>query len=693
MFHRFKTLIKRNLFAFPEGPERRDKSPENISAVRMARLGYLCILLIIILLYMLSIPVSIHNYTASPPFGDNESFITYYFGLINSAEKDYLGTLSSYLNPIYFRTHLSQILLTILISPALVNEPFSIMVINFIAFGMAVTMLYRLAVEIGVGPAGALIVALIPWLYPTMYGNGITNGYFSFLALNIDVFHYSLLIASAAAVISLVLKPESIFRAFLALGVCFVAILSRHNGGANVAFVILIPCMALLFSAFLKRKHYRDGPAFSISLLAPLLLAAFAIYQSSVSISNYYGPVFATKAFELFNFHRISSSYHDYKNILDILIVGSHARYIPTIISHLIVFAGLTIAFFSLSKLNPTQRTTIRILALTGACVFYGTFVILICILGIRLFYNSTHGFLPVLVGLSLSSIALIVWLFLQKHFFFSTRKTFALPLVVIAFLSYGAWWERALEIRTYAGPSPRDIEEFATSLDYETHNENIAWLWFGRINRSVINYYRLKEGLPQILEHSNEYRNDLWLSNPSADLKRIELGIRKSIEKADFLVILEHPIAYQFFPYPYPFNLHPEQLIKVLNDPSTPALFICKRIPDLAGDGFINVLLLQVKKPGKKTCSEEQLRKPYGPTISEGDNIQRNMATGRPGLISILEDDFILAYDKKFFLIPKTSYIPSWENLDLSNREDVRLINQQEIANLKKNKRKDNSK
>lgn len=579
--------------------------------------GFAWIILITLVLYVVCVPFSILTYGANDPAGDNGTFIEVYAYLVSQIRagldmdwRQFVGVGQP--------AQTQRFLLNVL-SPILTTQPHSLMLINFAAFMMAAMTIYYMAIRAGRTTAVGLICSLIPWAYPSMFGSAPVGpaGYFAFTSLNIDVIFYSAIVAFGAATALFAERPWERRRLGLLVVVMLAAMLSRQSA-IITALLVLLPGMLAAAIVISRNKDGRQTFRAVAHVAATIIFAGAVISQRFDIMTNYYSAAFKSNALGSFKWESMAASIGDYRFIVDWLVQGTFTqKYYLTIAANVVILSALYALWrYIRNRNNHAENVVAAVMALSGASLFYGTYSAGI-LSGVRVWFHSYHGFLPMLAGLSLSAIAIV--LTVSKAWRPGRGRSMLVCAAVSATFIVNAYWmEKTTANVVHTGARLSDIGNFATSLDFDRYDQKIAWLWYGDINRSVINYHRAQAGLPRIFEMPmpEDVRGAIWVGGTGeldVILQRFGAALDYLFGHAEYLVIPEHPILYHLDPGPYPFRLYPEVLIQKLNARGGPRLLVCQRLRSARAGVPYYMLLTQIVRDGIEPCSSEPLPLPYG--------------------------------------------------------------------------------
>lgn len=583
--------------------------------------GYAWIILVTLILYAICVPFSILTYGVNDPFGDNGTFIEKYAYLVTTLH-DGLDLewrrIMGFGDPA-----LTQRMVLLFLSPILTTEPHSLMLINFVVFMMAAMVIFYMAISAGCTKAVGLICSLIPWVYPTMFGSAPVGpaGYFAFTSLNIDVVFYSAIVAFGAATALFATQPWGRWRLVLLVIVMAAAMLSRQSAIAT-ALLILLP--GLLAAAYAISRSHDAQQTFRglVHVSAAIIFAGVVIFLRVDIMKSYYGNSFKSEALGSFSWESMAESISDYQFVLDWLMLGKITwKFDLAIAANLIVLSSLYAVWRYIRNRDSNAENAIAaVMALSAASLFYGTYSAGI-LSGVRVWFHSYQGFLPMLAGLSLSLIAIILMVLRAWRPRMGISMA-ACAAISTAFLSNAYWMEKTTANTIQVGANPANVARFASSLDFDQFDKKIAWLWYSHYNRSVINYHRVQAGLASVSEMPmpENVRYAIWMGGRgdiNGLLERYGSSLDYLFKHAEYLFIPEHPILFHVHPGPYPFRLYPEVLIKKLNAPDGPRLLVCERLLSAQKGVPYNMLLVQVVRDGMKPCSGEPLPLPYGSVIS----------------------------------------------------------------------------
>jgi hypothetical protein len=217
--------------------------------------------------------------------------------------------------------------------------------------------------------------------------------------------------------------------------------------------------------------------------------------------------------------------------------------------THLVPLMALAVAR------RQRSRPPLFYLALTGFIIYYGTYLANLLLFNdpVLTIENSLLIWRPMLVGASLSLISLFIPALERTS---RLNGWGGVPYVAGVFLLWGFTWTAILTpwwIGT-TRPDPRVVEQFAVNIDTLTEKRGpIAMLWYEGWNVPILNYYHLKNDLPEVPVYFPHHEN-LWSMSdfsPANAAKNV-LGIRDTFTNAIIVIIPEFMDDYEASqPYP----------------------------------------------------------------------------------------------------------------------------------------------
>lgn len=496
-----------------------------------------------------------------------------------------LFKLVSYYWLIYFTT--------CILFPLLVKEPFSIVLVNFVIFGFALASIFRLARNLKFSVAASFLLSSILWLFPSNYG---FLHPVSLVQMQLDAAFLSTVIIAVSSTLVYALNIEKTINAFWAGISIGIAIWGRGN---SLPYILISAGFPFLVVIYETCKAVVEGPKKKIIyniiiFLAPIIFMISSFYLINWSVlARYYSPhiqAIKEQSFTI-NFAGVLTCL---EKIPAVFFSLAHPAYM-TIGLHVFVLTSLIVTFYmSKYRLKPKA---IKIISLTGFCIFYGILAFNLILFNSSGFVNlPPHVYVLMLAGLVFSAFALFALIPIAKY---NARidKNKLLIIVIVSILCYGNYFSaKNISNVDSSAATPLEVETFACRLDSFLRGRSISLLWYEMYNAPIINYYRIKNHLPAILFYSNNYFSAMW--GPQAkNNENIRLGIKKTFQEADFVIIPEFSDSYSLNES-YAFYHQRDDIASYLNSYESPK-FVIRKI--LHEPGSIRLLLLQKEDAAKK--------------------------------------------------------------------------------------------
>ncbi len=565
--------------------------------------GYFLIAACVCILYLISVPIARSFNKIFVPSGDAFSYTLNFFMLLDLSHAHYWPTiqqiLSGHGNGWYWLIQL----LTAFLSPVIFKEPYSVALVNFLLFGVATASIFRLARYLKLDVAAAFILSIIFWLFPYHYGYSTPV---SLLMMQLDTAFLAILTIAAANTIiysmDLAKTRNAIFAgisiglaawgrgnsllyilisfsypsAFIFYKLWTVANKERKKQVLNfIAFVFIVLAMCTWFyfcNRSALKQYYADIPA-------AINLSKLQMKNIVYNLATYPGMFFSRRICEL-----------PRPNILETALV--------TLVLHGLMLLAIYITFRRNNSIDTDRRNTLKIIAVTGACIYYGIYLFNSVFFSAPALMTPPCVYAPMLTGFVLGVFSLTASLFLTRKKKLKIKERIVVPILVILIVFYGGYLTRVNTPLTIPPDqiTPREIERIALSLDNLLDGGSLGILWYGSYNSAILHYYRIKNDLSLFNHYVNEYHSDLWKWYYSPDnIEKIKTGIRKTFEEADFIIIPESLGAYKNASYAL--FVRGDDVANYLNS-SESQKFVVRMV--LHDYNNVRLLLLQRLKKGK---------------------------------------------------------------------------------------------
>ncbi len=558
-----------------------------------------------IVLYILNIGPYITFVETVLPYGDPFTYTAGYFSLLDQLDDNYLGTIHRILVGEVNWYWLTDLFIAAL-SPFMVKEPFSLSLINFTMYWLASLAYFRLGRVLGATRGVSLAFGLLVWVFPINFG---FSTYSSIPVMGLDSMFSGALFLALAMVLVFALQPEKKVNAILAGFVCGLAIWGRGNSLPIVGMIVFIPFMATAHGAW-KCKS-REITLNLILFLA--ILGTMTVYfyiQNLAPLMEYYSHHAKMATREAWEYERARVWVWNIPGFMFWRDEYSTATVTLTVLSHLMVPFSLLVVFFATAKKNEKLRRSLRLLVVTGAFIYVVTYAINIIFFidSIESLYNVLLIYRPMLCGMSLMFAALLF--LLCRRFNLDIGYGMIVPVLVMmwAYAMFFTYLQTPLEMARDR-PSPKEVERFSLGLNSILDGGELGFLWYSYYNPQIINYYRLKNNVPDIKIYRGQYYNGMWAGLDFSDENRVRTRheIREQFDKASVIIIPEYIESY-YQHQPYPLYRFRDEVADYLNDPRSPKFVILRYLEDHA-----DVRLVVLKKEKLAKGMGVPLPLPYG--------------------------------------------------------------------------------
>ena len=569
----------------------------------------LLIICSVLLLYLFSVPVSIKWYMANVPSGDGFTYASGYFQLLDEIHNN------GYLAEVHriFRSpwrYWNQPLLVAIFSPLLVKQAFSLAIINFVALLLSTVAMYRLYWIVTKSSWISLLLAFGFWFYPCSYGFAGAPDV-NLLSLSIDFVHVHTIAIAVATTLTFALNPSNLVHALIA-GVCSgIAVWSRGNSPPYLAISICIPVFFVLYQSFWQKRG--DVSRVRLGLVAYLILALLLtrwFYLINYeAIRTYYSAAFSGEALAGGSFEKAITSLSQYRDGFFRLAVGEHRyqnwvgqlwlRNVLCILPNAFAIFATWYCWMPSTRMNEWQRRSVRLIVTNGLFLFFGIFLFLTVGLRVILQEFGLATFMPMAIGFQLIVSACVLRFSFERDWRIESsfrRRAVAITVLLLACSITVSPIDRSnLRAGVVSG---RDMEMFSIGIDRWADPGKLAFLWYGTYNRSVINYFRIKNDLPPYQVYENEFFDALWIPTGPPNKERMTQALDKIFSEADFIILPEKLSSYADG-HVFPLNTYPVVLDDFLNSRPRLPFKIRERIIESSS----NSLLLLERIDPKDKC------------------------------------------------------------------------------------------
>lgn len=573
-------------------------------------LGYMAIAIFVLLSYVLVIGPYIDFTNRVLPFGDPFTYTVGWFEKIQSSKLHYLHALFDIISGGDLRWYRLQDLLIAGFGPLLAKDPAVICIVNYFMWGIATAAIYRLGLYLHLTTGQALIVALVPWIWPTNYG---FSDYHAIPVLALDSTFTAALLVAVGSVLVFAINPINTANAVIAALSIGVAIWGRGNSLPVVGLVICAPCLI----AFLKARQDKDGRSwFNIALIAVVAGAMIIEYYYTywAPLSEYYGVIPSILQGHTWT---LKDALPYLKNIPGFMYWRHENSPWTMWLSWVSDAVPATAIVVCRIRQRAGETRPLTYLAITGAVIYYGTFLANLALWNdpnISIF-NALYIWRPMLIGLSLSVISLFIPCFCGGLRRIAEWRF--VPYFCAAFLAWGVLWTAILTPQRQT-PAPHTVEGFALTLDQMLgKNGKVAILWFENYNSPILNYYLLKDDLPPLNEYTGPYYGNFWSQTDysPANGAMIAKGVEDAFRKATLVIIPEYMDLYRDI-QPYALYKFRTLLGAWLNSTQAPQMRVLMIVQDSPSVRFL--VLQRAELAGAKG---EPLHLPWGDRAARPDD------------------------------------------------------------------------
>ena len=470
------------------------------------------------------------------PWGDPFTYEMGYYDLLNKIDQnEYYGSIRYIFGTNWY--WLQKILLFIF-SPILINEPYSLCLINFFTYTVASILFYFLLIELNIDKTFCRILSIIFWFYPINYS---FKEYSALALMGLDSTFLGSLYCLIFSYLTFLKKPTDIkYQISFSIFLC-AALIGRGNSITIIFLIIFFPSIFFLYRVY-KKKNFKILKNFKLPLIF-FLFTALVFYSLQLKyILGYYSVFkgFLTNdlSFILPYLKHIPGIFFIYPDPSEINLMSStdYSLLLISLSCHLI-------NIFSFYHQRKLKNFFIRMIILTGLFIFYGTFLINLTLWmhpHINI-YNAQLIWAPMRIGFTLT-ISIIILEILKK---FKKQNINLLTILVFSsiFLISSLLYQNNKEIvfKNKIDSNPDKIKKIYKFINKNSQNRKISVLWYDPyLSPRILNYYALKDNLEPIEYFRGKYADDIWnQSNKSTQLKNNINQEIKNIFKYSNLIIL----------------------------------------------------------------------------------------------------------------------------------------------------------
>lgn len=565
-------------------------------------ISYLCLAVFVFVSYIIVVGQYYNFCRDVVPAGDPFTYTVGFYNLLDLSHKYYFGGIA---RAIYANWYWALNLFVAVFSPILIKQPFSIAIVNYIAYFIASASFFRLARSLNLSAAWSFVCALVLWIYPVNYG---FDTYSSMPVLGLDSMFNAVLYIGIANLLVYMLHPESRKNAILAgIGVGF-SVWGRGNSLPVVFMIAIFPSLVLFFHAIRNKQSVLWVNFVCYAILVLLFCLLFYGYMWG-PISTYYT---AHVHFVERHHWTLSSAIPYFKNIPGFFFLREANTF-------LIILICMICHIFMLFALWYCWRhVKLRLLVGTAVLVYFATFLV-----NVSLFtdpqmniYNCLLIYRPMILAMTLAIIAVIAQYYLQSR---RDIRMSVVVLISLLLLIFGYVVTRLQTPSHIKGtPSPFKIK-LATQMLRKIAGDKgtLLVLWYGNYNPVIFSYYQLEanqQPIPTFYSKNYNYIWSQWDYSP-ANSKRIKLFLKNAFAHATIIILPSYARGYGWGPNryrgPYAFYRHAKDMEKILNAPGAHKFVVRMVLQDRPS---VPLLVLQ-----RKSIARGQgvpLKLPYGPRV-----------------------------------------------------------------------------
>jgi hypothetical protein len=524
--------------------------------------------------------------------GDAYTYTVGFFNLLDGARLEGMWTKIWHISVLQEYNWYSLLnFFVLLFSPFLVKEPFSLAFINFFIFGLSTLSYYRLARHLKAPVPLCIALSFLPWIFPINYG---FIYYDSLPVVALDASFFSMLNVALANTLLFSLAPQSRMSAVLAgLAVGF-TFGGRGNSLPVVAMVIFPAVVFLAFQAYRQRdrKIWINGLLFG-ALALTLCLRFYVHYWNG--LREYYGVHAEFSKRHPFNFHDGLPHIKNNPGMFFWLYEDQFTT-LATILCHVFLIFSIWYVFKHRSSSRKLKEAT-WLLTLSGSFIYFFTlFFNVIFLSDPFLGTNCLSIYAPMRIGLVLCAFSLFLVLWDRKKLNLNYAAVFGLAgaLIMYGVLLCTRQTFRFEEKR----PLPQAAERVAVDFEKLVGNGTVSFLWYRYYSFPLLQYYRVKNGLPQLTMYTPPFFSDLWAPVNWGPERRAKVreALNHIFKEANFIVLPESLSLYGSWG-PYAFFNMTDEISNILNHPKAPRFVIRLVIQDFGDD---RLLIIQRQKEAK---------------------------------------------------------------------------------------------
>lgn len=472
------------------------------------------------------------------PYGDPFTYEIGFYELLNRINRGEFYQAISYI--FVSNWYWLQKILLLVFSPILINEPYSLCIINYFIYAVASILLYVLLIEFDINKSLSRLLSITLWIYPINYH---FKEYSALPMMGLDSTFVGSLYCLVFSYLTFLKRSNSkLYQISFSIFLC-ASLIGRGNSITVIAVVLFLPTIYFLIQ-IIKNKNYEIIKNFKIPFIFFFITIILFYYWQLKSILGYYSLFqdFLTKdiSFALPYLKHIPGIFFLYPDFSEInLMKKTDFRVFSiSIFCHLINF--LTI--FLVQKVN---NKNFKLLVYTGLFIFYGTFIInLLLWLNPHItIYNAQLIWAPMRIGLVLT-FSFIIIKFLNKFGPLLNNSLFILLFLSIFFTSdliYKKNMDEAFKNKSHY--IPNEIRKIDTFIKQNSKPKSVIILWYGpNLSPRILNYYSIKDRKELLDYYRGKYADFIWnQSNTTEEFKlKVNYEIESIFENVDLIVLNE---------------------------------------------------------------------------------------------------------------------------------------------------------
>ena len=472
------------------------------------------------------------------PWGDPFTYEMSYYKLLNIIKSGEINYAIAYI----FGSNwywLQKILIGIF-SPFLVNEPYSLCIINFFTYSVASILFFILLIELNCKKETARLLSILIWFYPINYN---FTEYSSFPMMGLDSTFLGALYCLIFSYLTFLIRPDSLkYKISFSIFLC-AALIGRGNSITVMGVICLVPTILFFYKIF-KDKNYQLLKNFLLPAIIFLTtIATFYSFQLK-HILNYYS------IFKGFFSNDFNLVFPYLKHVPGIFFIYPHPAEINLMKSTDIRLLSISlfchiINFYSYLYLRNYKKYYIKYFLWTGLFIFYFTFIT-------NLFmwmhphiniYNAQLIWAPMRIGFVLV-ISGLVLKFLSQTKIYKINYLSIFLFTIVFFVSNNSYQNQKDRIfENKIDSSPLKIKNIEKFIKNNSDEKRSIILWYGPyLNPRILNYYSLKNNTKEIKYFRGKYADQIWNQSFTGD--EYKAKVRNEIENifnsANLIIINE---------------------------------------------------------------------------------------------------------------------------------------------------------